>query len=165
MLAYKSCTMHEQKPYACVTAIRGCTSLEHVMKRDFCQKQGVNTMVLLNTAYALLAHKHAGSTAAFFKIAAASLVQACAAPAQVANASLDEGCRQPHSCLPQPGEVLGTRLPPVLRPLRLSLTHPLVDLMPQCEIAHIQSRTAPGDVESTDLGCTLCSDRCPPSDW
>ena len=97
----------------------------------------------------------AQSAAAFFKIASASIVQAGTAPAQIANASLDEGCWQSHGRPPQPGKVLRTCLQSVHLPLRIRLAHPLVDLMPQRVIAHVQSRTAPRDLESDDRGRTL----------
>ena len=52
----------------------------------------------------------AQSAAAFFKIASTSIVQAGTAPAQIADASLDEGCWQSHGRPPQPGKVLRTCL-------------------------------------------------------
>ena len=98
----------------------------------------------------------AQSAAAFFKIASTSIVQAGAAPAQIANASLDEGCWQSHGRPLQPGKVLRTCLQPVHLPLRLCLAHPRVDLMAQRVIAHVHSRTAPRDLESSNLRRTLC---------
>ena len=61
----------------------------------------------------------AQSAAAFFKIASTSIVQAGTAPAQIANASLDEGCWQWHGRPSQPGKVLRTCLKSVDLPLRL----------------------------------------------